>query len=295
MKKVTRGIEYAAVRILAAFLNSLPEHSALSMGSRLGELVSALMRRRARIIHENLRLCGVVFESPFRRKLFTVRCFQHFGVAAAEIVRERIYRDDDILRKITYSDEAALKSLSASGTGAILMSGHFGNWELLGAYVRCLGHPIDLLVKRQSNTKVDEWLNETRRSRGVGVIFTDSGARDLIASIRKGKFVAILADQYGGAESEPTPFFGIEAMVPTGPAVLIQRYNIPMVWGVLRRAKNGREFLRTQVFTQISELERSEIVGTYTRLLESEIRQHPEQWLWTHRRFKNLTDYSRQK
>jgi len=161
--------------------------------------------------------------------------------------------------------------------------------------VRSLGYEVDFLVKRQSNSRVDDWLNDTRRGRRIGVLFTDSGARDLISSIRKGRFVAILADQYGGAESEPAPFFGVDAMVPTGPAALIQRYNIPIMFGVMNRAKDGRQFIRASIHRDLGGLERSDIVKLYTRLLEDEIRLHPEQWLWTHRRFKNLTDYGRKR
>ncbi len=295
MKKVTVGIEYALVRILAAYFNSLPEHSALSLGSRLGECLSRLMRRRMKVIEENLRLCGIRFESTYRGRLFSRRCLQHIGVTAAEFVREQIYKRSDFSRKVRTDGAVQLQELAASGTGALLMSGHFCNWELAGIYVSSLGNPVDLLVKRQSNERIDEWMNEIRRARGVGIVFTDSGARHLIGSIRSGRFVAILADQYGGSESEPARFFGIEAMVPTGPAVLIQKYNIPVAWGVLVRAKNGDEFLKVTVLTDMGALPRGEIVQTYTRLLENDVRKHPEQWLWTHRRFKNLTDYGRRR
>jgi KDO2-lipid IV(A) lauroyltransferase len=291
MKKVIRGIEFCAVKLLTAYANSLPEYNALRFGAGLGALARRLLSNRANVVRENLRLCGVTFDTKPRAKLFELRCFQHIGVTVVEAIRQRHYRRSDIRSKVTLENPEHLEEAARMKRGAILMSGHIGNWELLGAYVRNLGYPVHLLVKRQSNRKVDTLLNSLRMAQRVGVIYTDTGSRALVEAVRSGGFVAILADQYGGAESETVKFFGNKVLVPTGPAALILKYKLPLLFGALRRAKNGRHFTKIEVLTEWEGYDRKAIVQRYTDLLEEAVRRSPEMWLWTHRKFKNLTDY----
>lgn len=291
MKKVTRGIERLIAHILIASANSLPESDALRLGAAMGSFARFLLRRRVRIIYENLRLCGIAYGIA-KRRLFAHRVFQHLGVTAIEVLRQRCYTTDDFHRKITADDLDQLEMAAVKGKGVLLLSGHFGNWELLGSFVRNLGYPVDLLVKRQSDERADELMNSMRRAQGVGIIFTDTGMKDLVSAVKSGRFVAVLADQYGGADSETVKFFGLDTSVPSGPAILIQRYGLPFVFGTMRRARNGRHFLTAQAIVDMSRKDRAEVVQIYTSMLEKAIRQSPEMWLWTHRKFKNLTDYS---
>jgi KDO2-lipid IV(A) lauroyltransferase len=291
MKKVIRGIEYLVVRLIAAYVNSLPEQEALRFGATLGATACRLMRRRVSVLHENLKLCRIAFDSSAIRRLFAIRCFQHVGISAIEILRQKTYRSADFESKVTFENMGLLETAHKRGKGAILMSGHIGNWELLGSFVAREGYPTDLLVKRQSNQSVDELINSFRLNQGVGIIYTDTGSRDLIGAIRKGGFVAILADQYGGADSETVRFFGNDVLVPTGPAALIQKYDLPLVFGMLRRAKDGHHYGACRLVDGLSDRDRKAIVQEYTSLLEEAIRECPEMWLWTHRKFKNLSDY----
>lgn len=291
MKKVIRGIELGAVKFLTAYANSLPECNALRFGAGLGAIARRLLSNRAKVVRENLRLCGVTFDTVRKATLFELRCFQHIGITIVELLRQKSYRRSDIRSKVTMEKREHLEEAACLKRGAILMSGHFGNWELLGAYVRNLGYPVHLLVKRQGNREVDTLLNSLRMAQRVGVIYTDTGSRALLKAVRNGGFVAILADQYGGAESETVRFFGNEVLVPTGPAALILKYNLPLLFGALRRAKNGRHFVKIELLTDWEGYDRRAVVQRYTDLLEKAVRLSPEMWLWTHRKFKNLTNY----
>ena len=291
MKKVIRGIEFFAAKVLTAYANSLPECNALRFGAGLGALARRLLRNRAKVVRENLRLCGVAFDTVSKARLFELRCFQHIGVTIVEVIRQRSYRRSDVSSKVTMEKREHLEEAARLKRGAILMSGHIGNWELLGAYVRNLGYPVHLLAKRQSNREIDILLNSFRMAQRVGVIYTDTGSRALVKAVRNGGFVAILADQYGGADSETVRFFGNEVLVPTGPAALILKYKLPLLFGASRRAKDGRHFVKIELLTDWKGYDRRAVVQRYTDLLERAVRQSPEMWLWTHRKFKNLTSY----
>jgi len=291
MKRAIPGIEFLLVRLLTALVSSLPEQSALGVGALMGRIALSLMRARVKVVKRNLELCSVRFESKYRERLFILRCFQHIGVTAVEVLRQKTCSGQGILGKVTMKGTECLGRALNLGRGAILMSGHYGNWELLGAYVCNLGFPVDLLVKRQSNVRVDEFIASMRNSQGVGLIYTDTGLRDLVSAVKAGRFVAILADQYGGAESVPANFMGAEALVPAGPADLIKKYNLPLVIGFMRRALNGHNYITIRLLEDLGRLPRNEIVQSYTLQLEEAVKDAPELWLWTHRKFKNLTDY----
>ncbi|MBU1320631.1 MAG: lysophospholipid acyltransferase family protein [candidate division Zixibacteria bacterium] len=291
MKKVTHGIEHLIARVLVAFANTLSEHGALSLGASLGAIARLLMPSRVAILRENLRLCRISFDDPERQRLFVIRVFQHIGVTILEILRQNSYRRNDFDRKISFDDLEQFNIAARTGKAVLLLSGHFGNWELLGAYARRLGYPVDLLVKRQSDERADDLMNSLRQKQGVGVIYTDTGMRALVDAVRKRRFVAILADQYGGAESETVSFFGLDTLVPSGPAVLIERYSLPFMFGTMRRAKNGLHYLSAQTITNWQGRGRLEILQAYSSMLEDAIRRSPEMWLWTHRKFKNLSNY----
>ena len=293
MKKAIRGIEYLLVLILTAFVNSLGERDALRFGASLGAFLRRLSPYRSYVVMENLRICGLYQSDPRRLDLFVVRCFQHLGITAVELLRQKSYLEADIRSKVVFSKHDQLRSAAAYERGVLLLTAHIGNWELSGPYLSRLGYPVDALVKRQNNQKVDRLINSFRDTQGVGIIYTDTGLKSLITAFRNKRFVGILADQYGRAESEPAMLFGCETMVPSGPAVLIETYDLPMVFGFLRRAKNGRHYLYTRLVTDWDGMSRSQIVQLYTNLTERAIRVAPEMWLWTHRKFKNLTDYKR--
>jgi KDO2-lipid IV(A) lauroyltransferase len=291
MKRVIRGIEYCLVLVLAAYANSLSDLDALRLGARLGEFVRRLLRGRAAVVRENLRVCNLSPGSDFTMRIFTTRCFQHIGVTAIELMRQRSYKTEDVLNKVQFEQHDELYAISRLNRGAVLMSAHIGNWELCGAYICRLGYPVDLLVKRQSNERVDRLINSLRTAQGMGVIYTDTGLRSLVRAFDANRFVAILADQYGGANAEQVELFGKPAMVHSGPAVLIHKYNLPLVFGLLRRAKDGRHHLTGKMVTDWESKTSTDIVQLYTDLVEQAILDAPEMWLWTHRRFKNLTDY----
>ncbi len=293
MKKAIRGIEYLLVLTLTAFVNSLGEFEALRFGASFGAFLRRMFPHRSYVVRENLRVCGLNPGERYHRDLFTLRCFQHLGVTAVELLRLKSYSEKDIKNKVVFGNRERLESASALGRGVLLLSAHIGNWELNGSYVSRIGFPVDVLVKRQSNEKIDRLINSFRNAQGVGVIYTDTGLRSLITALRNKRFVAILADQYGSAESEPAIMFGRETMVPSGPAVLIEKHNLPVVFGFLRRAKSGRHYLYSSLVMKWDGMSRSQIVQMYTSMTEQAIRLAPEMWLWTHRKFKNLTDYKR--
>jgi KDO2-lipid IV(A) lauroyltransferase len=179
----------------------------------------------------------------------------------------------------------------AEGRGAIVLTGHVGNWEIGGAAVAASGVPIDVVVRLMGNPLFDEYLTATRTRLGMTVVRDRDAVRHTARALRDGHVIAFLIDQSGlHLASTFVPFFGRPAKTPRGPAVLALRLAVPIFFGVSIRQADGRyqmdirEILTERTGNTDSDVDA--ILNEYSRLLEHYVREAPEQYFWQHRRWK---------
>ena len=185
-----------------------------------------------------------------------------------------------------------IKKAWAEGRGAVLFSAHLGSWELGAAW--CSRHfPFHGLV-RHSDSPFQKKLIETLRERsGLRTISKDSSMKRVITLLRHNETIGVLADQHWGDEGVPAPFFGQKTSTASGPAafsVLTKAPMIPMAFTRLEPFK-----FRLSIggpITPPAEMEREEAVRCLTIRMNEEyekmIRANPGQWLWQHRRFREV-------
>ena len=175
--------------------------------------------------------------------------------------------------------------------GAILISGHLGNWEwmAMGVGIR-LAKPLEVIIKNQKSKGIEGFLN-TMRSRFGNALINAGDVLSIYRALRNGKMLAILADQAAPAESASVPFFGREVPTFEGPARLALRTRAPMyLLQPLTRTKAGYECTFHEIeyddLQEANEENVRELTARHTALLERVIRDKPEMWLWHHRRWK---------
>lgn len=121
----------------------------------------------------------------------------------------------------------------AAGRGAVLVTGHVGNWDIAAKTLRDYGQPINLVMAREPNATMDDYAREMRERAGVRVIFSDSSvfsALNMIRALRQNEIVAIQLDRMlglGGARA--ISFFGAPALFPSGPFVLARLAGAPLI------------------------------------------------------------------
>jgi KDO2-lipid IV(A) lauroyltransferase len=184
-----------------------------------------------------------------------------------------------------------VEALHAQGRGAILVSAHFGNWELLGAWAATFGRPVRFLVKSQSNQRVDRLQNTLRARAGVGIIRVGPSMRELVRTVRDGGLVGLLGDQDAGSGGVFLPFMNRQASVFRGAAQLAWRLKCPVVTGFLVRLPDGRHraVVHAPIEVQPHWDEQTavlEITREHTRRLEEMIHRYPDHYFWVHRRWK---------
>ena len=184
-----------------------------------------------------------------------------------------------------------IEDVMARGRGAILVTGHIGNWELAGSYVAARGVPLDAIVRGMANPLFDAYINHTREAIGMTVVHDSDAVRRTPRSLRGGRAVAFVADQgVMGLASTFVPFFGRPAKTPRGAAVFALRFDVPVVFVVALRKPNGRYRIVVERIEapQTGDRERDvdAIVARFTQHLEKWVRAVPAQYFWQHRRWK---------
>jgi KDO2-lipid IV(A) lauroyltransferase len=204
-----------------------------------------------------------------------------------EMLTLRHLSDDELRRRIRVENIQLLGEAGAEGE--LLLSGHFGNWELLAFGTSALaGASFSIIVKDQRDYGQ---LTAMRTARGNRVISTGRGAREATKLLRSGGTVAMLADQAASDHDDLVTMFGIPTYSFGAPARLALRFRPRVIIGFAVRQPDGAYQVRLEELPHADLDDTPEGARTltqrYTTALENAIRQHPEQWVWQHRRWKN--------
>lgn len=290
MSRLRDGLESSALRLLFACSRSLGESASLRMGNRLGDLVYDVARIRRDVAHANLRMAFPEWDES-RVRVTARECYRTFAKTVVEFARLPLLSAAELVERVEVEGRHWIDEACGNGRGAILLSGHYGNWELVGALFPAMGIPIDIVVGDQRNRTVDRMMNEIRRSRGVGILSADSGLRGIFRSLKEGRIVAIVADQDAGRDGIFVDFLGTPASTAVGPAALARRFDVPVLPGFATRLEGGRHRLdlfppiRVAVEGGEGEAIRS-ATEQWSRILEERVRARPDHWFWMHRRWK---------
>lgn len=286
-KGIAAFLGYCAVRLLLAVLRLLPLPLAAWLAGWLARLAFCFVPARRRLAREEMqRVLGDRYSADL-----PARNLAHFGIMGAELAHlPAIERHAD--RYIELIDEQYYEEAAKKG-GVILLSGHIGNWEILG-----LGHAhrfgsASAMVKRIHNAWLDRWIVAIRERLGVRSMVASGTVHEAVRFLKKGGTLAILMDQ-NTMENEAVwvPFLGKQAATQAGVAMLAARSGATVVPVVGYRIRPGRFQLRYYPEVPLPGREHPLRYRVYhgtvafAAAVETMIRAHPEQWLWLHKRWK---------
>ena len=276
----------------------LPERTALFLGAHVGSLLRVLLPKKVGIIRDNLAKSDLILAEGESPRTFERKVFRHFGILGVEFLRMKIMSDEMMREKFSPGGWEGIEHLQeelGQGRGAIVFSGHIGNWEMV---IRRMA--IDFpgrthtVIRPIKNPVVHEFVEQHRLAYGGGSsILSSLGARPLVRAISSGKILNVVIDQSAVAEEgEFVPFFGRLACTYSSLARLSLCLKIPVIPALSYRLPDGthhRAFFAPPI-RPLLDIPKDEAVHTltalYTKFLEEAIRAHPEQWIWMHRRWK---------
>ena len=272
-------------------LGALSWETACRTGERLGALGYRPLGIRKRVVERQIAAAFPNLEHEAVVDLARAS-YRHLGRSFIETALLDSLGKDGLQKLVeTVDGWEEIEEVMSRGKGAVLVTGHIGNWELAGAYVAARGVPLDVIARGMANPLFDAYINHTREVMGMTVVHDSEAVRRTPRSLRGGRAVAFVADQgVLGLASTFVPFFGRPAKTPRGAAVFALRFDVPVVFVVALRKPNGRYRIVIERIEapQTGERDRDvdAIVAGFTQHLEKWVREVPAQYFWQHRRWK---------
>jgi len=288
---LARRAEYYAMRATIGGLRALSWDAACAFGEKLGALGYRPLRIRKRVVESQIAAAfpDLRHEAVLR---LARESYRHLGRTFIETALLDSLGKDGLQRLVeTVEGWEEIEEVMAKGKGAVLCTGHIGNWELAGAYVAARGVPLDAIVRGMANPLFDAYINHTREVSGMTVVHDSEAVRRTPRSLRAGRAVAFVADQgVMGLASTFVPFFGRPAKTPRGAAVFALRFDTPVIFVVALRQPNGRYRIVVERIEAPQTGDRDKdvdaIVARFTQHLEKWVRAVPAQYFWQHRRWR---------
>ncbi len=274
-------------------IGSLPIGLSTNLGAAAGAAIHGVLPVRRKVVRRNLELAFGDTHSPEERHRLERMTYRHLGMLGAECLRLWHSHPDWLASQIVEIEgREVMERLESSGAPFLVVTGHFGNWEMLGAY---FGERFRLSVvaKPLHNAALEAELSAKRQRYGMEILSTGSDqiGRDILRAVRRGRTVCFLADQDARKAGIFVPFFGRSASTFTGPALMALRLRIPLVPVFLLRLGPGRH--RVVIREPLNPPEGlpteqavDDLTQAHVKTLEDMIRLAPSQYFWFHRRWK---------
>lgn len=294
-REIRQSIEYRAVRGVLFLAGSLPLGLARAFGASVGSLAFALGIRRAVSVDNIVRGLGV---TPREATSIARRSYRNLGRCFMEFAAQRRWSRDDVRNIIAMDGLEHSRAAAEAGRGAVMVSGHFGNWEGAGAALKAYGLPVTFLVGEQTNARVDDVINDLRRAQQIGIITRTSALKKVLSTLRNNEVVCLLADQDARKGGVVVEFLGRPASTVRGPAMFAIRANCPIIpFSIHREGKKFRAIIEAPIWRDPSLDEEAAVVAmtqAYVSALERVVREHPDEYFWPHRRWKSTSSQTTQ-
>jgi Kdo2-lipid IVA lauroyltransferase/acyltransferase len=292
VRRSKSALTYWLVRGVIAALRPLSLERALRLADHIGDLIFRFANQTRRLALQHLELAlGDELPAATRERIARA-CFRNMARFFCEVAKS-----DQILPQIDkYVEiegwENAEKAL-AGGKGGIVLTGHIGNWELMGARCARAGVRVAAVARRMHDPDLNAMLTDFRSRCGIETILRESpgSSRQILKVLGDNGILALLIDQDTRAPSISVPFFGRMARTPAAAATLAVRRGLPVVPVFMRRRPEGGHCMSVlEPIYPPADLERQRAVLDLTRqfslILEERIRKNPAEWVWWHRRWR---------
>lgn len=293
-KNLLARIEYALFLAVFGFFRGLPFPVAFRVGEWVGRVLSVLDRPHRQIGLTNLAIAFPDKSVTERRRILRAS-FVNLGRLLAEFCHLGTLTEQNVRDRVGFADEAAWRRLVGRlrGTGALILTGHFGNWELFAYANACYGFPVHIIHRRLRNVFIEAALTAQRERCGTRVIQKTTAGLEVVRAIRKKSVVVAAVDQNAsGRMGVFVPFFGHPASTSAGLAGLALTTGVPVVPAFLIR-ENGTWRHRIVILPLIEPVrtgnQAEDIRATtekFTAVFQRMVEQHPDHWLWIHKRWK---------
>ena len=286
-------VQYVALRLVSMMLHCFPVDTNLKTAKLIGTILYRVDRRhRSRALHNLGRSFPELPEA--RRAQLARRSFQQMVMLAVEVLfTTRLIRLDTWSKYVELANfREVVRLLTRRDGGLIMLTGHYGNWEILGYTLATLGFPTTSVARPLDNPHVSRFIFGVRERTGQRII-AKKGATEEVTEVLDNKgAVGFIADQNAGTKGIFVDFFGRKASTYKSIGLLAMRYDVPVVIGYARRLGDRFRFeVGVQDIIYPADWKAADdplryVTQRYTKAIEDVVRAEPGQYLWLHRRWK---------
>ncbi len=285
---------YLAVRVVVCLGQMMSVEQSYAFARGLAALLYRVDTRHRKVGMENLRLAFGDAYTEDQRDAIVRGVYRHFCMMLMEILHiPRKLHPTTWRRHIRLVGYRPILERLLQGGPIIMVTGHYGNWEMAGYLFGLFGFPPNSVARTLDNPHLERFLRTFRQRTGQTLIAKNGGYDRMLEVLRTGKVLSFIADQDAGSRGMFVDFFGRPASTHKAIALLAIEHKAPILVGCARRVGPG--FRYEIVCEQI--IDPTELTGTsddvrlltqrYTSAIERFIRRDPTQYLWLHRRWKH--------
>ena len=286
MKKVKYFIEFIFVICFFFIFRIIGSKNASNLGEIIGKKFGPLFRSNITIL-KNLKNSKIGLSEKDRKNIIN-NMWGNYGRIFAEYIFIKKYRQDVNTKNIEVIGQEILEKIKLDKEPVIFVSGHFNNFELMAMYLEKSGIDLAAIYRPLNNRFLNPLMEKIRNKyickkqikKGI------SGTKEVLKYFKKGTSIALMIDQRV-SEGINCDFFGKKAFTTTIPAQFVKKFNCKVVPIYIQRieADNFRlEILRPIEFSRDETIE--SITFNLNKVLENLIKKYPEQWIWSHNRWK---------
>ncbi|MBI9017906.1 MAG: lysophospholipid acyltransferase family protein [Phycisphaerae bacterium] len=284
---------YLALRLVSVFIQIPDTATSVRMARALGSGLWAIYKRgRIRAI-DNLRQSfpdkdDSWYEATAKRSLEQIAMLAFDSLRCTRLITRSTWKQHIVLE----DNLAAALKIIMGGRGVIMVTGHYGNFEVLGYVLATLGLESYSVARPIDNPYINQYLLGVRENQGQIIVDKKGATEQILNILEQGSTLSFVADQNAGKKGIFVDFFGRKASTYKSIGLLAMQYDLPIVVGYCRRIGDEYKFsvgVEEVIYPdQWKQQDRplDWITQQYTAAIESFIRKDPSQYWWIHRRWK---------
>ena len=289
---VDRGV-YVTLRFVSMCMHCLPVNTNLKLAKMIGDLLYRFDRKHRERALANLQRSFPTMGEKERQELAR-RSMQEIPMLGVEVLfTTRLVRIDTWRKYVDLdSFRETLALLLSRERGLIVLTAHYGNFEILGYVLALIGFPTSSIARPLDNQYISHWLFSVREKLGQKIIMKKGATDEVVDVLNRKGTVAFVADQNAGSKGVFVDFFGRKASTYKSIGLVAMQYEVPIAVGYARRINDQFKFkVGVQDIIYPADWKSQSdplryITQRYSSAIEAFVREDPGQYWWVHRRWK---------
>jgi KDO2-lipid IV(A) lauroyltransferase len=280
--KLKYRITYNLLKLLSNLVQSLKPSTQFNYANKLGFVCYHFLKIRQKEARRNISIAFPKLSEKKKENILknTYRFFIYSSMQFLSLPKSVTNAN------ISVNGEQYLLEALSKNKGVLLVSGHFGLWELLLGWFGINKYSLLLIGQKQNNIGADKFINEMRKSNGIKILPRKSSLELMYSALENNDILTLASDQDAKKSGVFINFFGVKASTPKGAALFHLKSKSPIIFVTCHMENINKYIVNIRPVITKNKSDIESITISYTCLLENIIKKYPDQYFWFHRRWK---------